>query len=68
MTDHIQVTTTVENRAGAQAIAAAVLQARLAACVQVIGPVNSTYRWRGKVETTEEWLCVIKSRPHQCFT
>ena len=38
------------------------VEQRLAACVQIVGPITSTYRWQGKVETTEEWLCVIKSR------
>ncbi len=35
---------------------------RLAACVQVLGPITSTYRWQGKIETGSEWLCVVKSR------
>jgi periplasmic divalent cation tolerance protein len=34
----------------------------LAACVQVIGPISSTYRWQGAVETSQEWLCLAKSR------
>lgn len=62
MPNTIQVTTTTETRADAQAIADALVERRLAACVQIIGPITSTYRWRGKVETAEEWLCVIKSR------
>ncbi len=33
----------------------------LAACVQVVGPITSTYRWEGRVETAEEWQCVIKT-------
>ena len=35
---------------------------RLAACVQVLGPINSTYRWQGKIETAQEWQCVAKTR------
>jgi len=30
--------------------------------VQISGPITSTYRWKGKLETTEEWLCLIKTR------
>jgi periplasmic divalent cation tolerance protein len=62
MTDTIQVITTTETKADAQAIARALLEKRLAACVQVIGPITSTYWWQGEIETAEEWLCVIKSR------
>jgi periplasmic divalent cation tolerance protein len=58
----IQVITTTETKADAQAIAHAVVQKRLAACVQIIGPITSTYWWQGEIETAEEWLCVIKSR------
>ena len=35
---------------------------RLAACVQVSGPITSTYRWKGAVETSQEWQCWAKSR------
>ncbi|MGQ9629876.1 MAG: divalent-cation tolerance protein CutA [bacterium] len=59
---YIQVSTTVERREDAQRIAQTLVGRRLSACVQVIGPVSSTYWWKGKVETAEEWLCVVKSR------
>lgn len=62
MGTYIQVTTTAETKADAQAIASAVVEKRLAACAQVIGPITSTYWWQGKVEDAEEWLCVIKSK------
>ncbi|MFQ6099657.1 MAG: divalent-cation tolerance protein CutA [Anaerolineae bacterium] len=66
MTNHIQVLTTTETKADAQAIASAVVEKRLAGCVQVIGPITSTYWWEGEIETAEEWLCVIKSREDLC--
>jgi periplasmic divalent cation tolerance protein len=62
MTDTIQVITTTETKAGAQAIARALVEKRLAACVQIIGPITSTYWWEGEIETAEEWMCLIKSR------
>ncbi|MBI4287203.1 MAG: divalent-cation tolerance protein CutA [Chloroflexi bacterium] len=62
MQEFIQVMTTVDKKEQAQAIAAALVEKRLAGCVQVIGPVSSTYRWKGKMETAEEWLCLIKTR------
>ena len=61
MTDFIQITTTTPSKSAAQAIANALVERRLAACVQVLGPISSTYWWENKVETAEEWLCVIKS-------
>lgn len=45
----------------AQSIAAALVEQRLAACVQVLGPMTSTYRWEGAVETAKEWLCLAKT-------
>jgi periplasmic divalent cation tolerance protein len=61
MTEAIQVVTAVGSQDEAQKIAAALVAARLAACVQVIGPITSTYRWQGKLETSQEWLCAIKT-------
>ena len=61
MTEAIQVVTTVGSQDEAQKLAAALVEARLAACVQVIGPIASTYRWQGKLETSQEWLCAIKT-------
>jgi len=58
----IQVVTTAEHREDIDRIAHALVEGRLAACVQIIGPVQSIYRWRGVIETAEEWQCWIKSR------
>lgn len=60
--DYIQVVTVVGTRAEAQAIADALVTRRLASCVQVVGPIASTYWWQGQIERAEEWMCVIKSR------
>ena len=62
MTDYIQVLTTTERKEDAQAIARSLVQRRLAACVQVVGPITSTYHWQGKIETSQEWQCWAKSR------
>ncbi|MDD2672711.1 MAG: divalent-cation tolerance protein CutA [Syntrophales bacterium] len=59
--DYIQVSTTTESREDAGRIAAALVERGLAGCVQVIGPIASTYRWQGKIETATEWLCLIKT-------
>ncbi len=61
MTKNIQVFSSVERKEDAEAIARAVVEQRLAACVQILGPMVSTYWWKGKIETAQEWLCLIKS-------
>ncbi len=53
--------TTAPTRAVARHIARELVKARLAACVQVLGPVESTYWWQNKEETTGEWLCLVKT-------
>jgi len=62
MIDYIQVLTTTERREDAERIGRALVEKRLAACAQVAGPITSTYRWQGKIETAEEWQCWAKSR------
>jgi periplasmic divalent cation tolerance protein len=62
MTDYIQVMTTVENRSDAEKIAKDLVEKRLAACVQILGPVQSFFHWQGKLDRAEEYLCLIKSR------
>jgi periplasmic divalent cation tolerance protein len=62
MGKYIQVSTTVEKREDAERIAKILVETRMAACVQVIGPIRSTYWWKGKVEEASEWLCVMKTR------
>jgi len=57
----IQVVTTSSAREEAERIARTLVERRLAACVQIIGPIGSVYRWQDQVEQAEEWLCLIKS-------
>ena len=59
---HIQVVTTTALREEAERIARELVEARLAACVQIVGPITSTYRWQGQIETGEEWQCWAKTR------
>jgi periplasmic divalent cation tolerance protein len=61
MTEFVQITTTTGKRQDAEQIAAELVSRKLAGCVQVSGPIVSTFRWQGKVETGEEWMCVIKT-------
>lgn len=55
------VLTTVGDRATADRLASALVEARLAACVQRLPGVTSTYRWEGKVESAEECLLLVKT-------
>ena len=61
MTEAIQVVTTTGSPEDARKIAAELVERRLAACVQVSGPVESLYRWKGEVQSDQEWLCTIKT-------
>lgn len=61
MTDAIQIVTTTSELADAERIATLLVANRLAACVQLSGPVESTYRWKDQVETSNEWCCNIKT-------
>jgi periplasmic divalent cation tolerance protein len=57
----VQLITTLESREDALSLAREVVDARTAACVQVIGPITSVYRWEGRVQETEEYLCLLKA-------
>jgi len=61
MSDYVQVLTTVGSEEEAGSIASLLVERRLAACVQVVGPIVSRYRWRGEVEEEREWQCLAKT-------
>ncbi len=60
-TDKRIVLTTTGSKEEAQKIAHTLVERRLAACVNIVGPVESVYRWKGAVETAEEFLCLVKT-------
>jgi periplasmic divalent cation tolerance protein len=57
---YLQVQTTTDSRAEAMELAKAAVEARLAACGQVAGPVASTYWWNDELERAEEWFVFFK--------
>lgn len=59
----ISITTTFRSRASAEACGRRLVEAGLAACVQVDGPLTSIYRWQGAVEVAEEWRATCKTTP-----
>ena len=56
-----QITTTVASREDADRIAASLVADRLAACVQIDGPIHSHYWWNEAVVSEPEWRCTIKT-------
>ena len=59
---YIQVLTTVGNERDAERVARIIVNRKLAACAQIVGPIKSYYWWRGNVETSKEWICIFKTR------
>lgn len=57
----VQLLTTLQSREDALALARTVVEARVAACVQVLGPITSVYRWEGRLEEATEFLCFLKA-------
>jgi periplasmic divalent cation tolerance protein len=62
MLEFIVVYVTAGSLEEASRLAQALVEERLAACVNQIGPVQSVYRWEGKLEQSEERLLIIKTR------
>jgi periplasmic divalent cation tolerance protein len=62
LSDKLVVLVTCSSAVEARRIARAVVEARLAACVNILpGAVTSIYRWKGKVESAKERLLLIKT-------
>jgi periplasmic divalent cation tolerance protein len=61
MSDIIEVTTTCACQDTARELARQLVATRLAACVQILGPIESHYRWQEQVQCEQEWICKVKS-------
>ena len=61
MTDKIVVLTTCAEESDAERMARALVDARLAACVNVVPGVRSFYHWKGETESSEEFLLIVKT-------
>lgn len=55
------VISTIDNRDSAEHFARALLDSRLVACVNIIGPITSLYHWQGVIERDEEYLLLMKT-------
>jgi periplasmic divalent cation tolerance protein len=61
MTDKRIVLSTAGSELEARKIALHLVENRLAACVNIVPQIESIYRWQGKVESSQEWLLLIKT-------
>ncbi|HEY2170861.1 MAG TPA: divalent-cation tolerance protein CutA [Candidatus Angelobacter sp.] len=62
MTNAQIILTTAGSQEEAAKIAHALVERRLAVCVNIVPQIGSVYRWQGKVETAQEWLLLIKTQ------
>lgn len=60
------IQTTLGNHEDAVTVTRALLNARLAACIQTAGPIQSSYHWQGHIEHSEEWHLTIKTTASAC--
>ncbi len=61
MSDKRLLLTTTASREDAQSIAQTLVSHRIAACVNIVGPIESIYRWKGEVENAQEYILIIKT-------
>jgi periplasmic divalent cation tolerance protein len=61
MTDKRIVLSTAGSEDEARKLARHLVEQRLAACVNIVPRIESIYRWQGKVESSQEWLLLIKT-------
>ena len=66
--DHVIVASTTDSADAARALATGVIEAKLGACAQIVGPITSVYRWEGEVQTEQEWRVEIKTATDRVAT
>ena len=67
MTDCILIFVTAGSETEAETIAKTLVEERLVACVNIVNPIRSIYRWEGRVADDREWLLIMKT-PAARFT
>jgi periplasmic divalent cation tolerance protein len=58
----IQIATTADKKDIIEKIGRDLVEKRLVACAQILGPIRSIYRWKGVIEDAGEWLLIMKSK------
>ncbi|HZT68444.1 MAG TPA: divalent-cation tolerance protein CutA [Terriglobia bacterium] len=61
MTDKVVIMVTAASRRECRKIARRLIDEKLAACVNITQPIQSVYRWEGKIEQSKEFLMFIKT-------
>jgi periplasmic divalent cation tolerance protein len=67
MTNVRLVLTTIAAKKAAEKLARQLVELRLAACVNIVGPIRSVYRWKHKVHNEREYLLLIKTTAEQAL-
>jgi len=60
--EYIMVLTTTADEEEAEKISNQLIEKKLGACVQIYGPIKSTYTWEGEIVVSKEWMCFVKTR------
>lgn len=58
---HCAIVTTTDSAEAAEELAKGIVDARVGACVQIVGPIRSLYRWEGAVQNDQEWQLWVKT-------
>ena len=61
MSEYLTVLTTTDAPDKADTLARTAVEAKVAACAQIDGPITSVYRWEGAVQTDQEWRVLYKT-------
>jgi len=61
MSDEKLVISTAGSKEEASKIAGFLIGEQIAACVNIVGPIESVYRWQGQVDNAQEFLLLIKT-------
>jgi len=65
MADVRIILTTLADKGSAEKLASQLVERRLAACVNIVGPIHSIYRWKGNIDRADEYLLVVKTTAEQ---
>ncbi len=60
--NYTMIISTASSKDEAQEIAQALVDRKLVACVNLVGPIESVYRWKGQVESAQEFLLLMKTQ------
>ena len=62
MSEFIKVITTIDSKSKAADLCEKAVNLRLTACAQISGPIQSIYHWQNKINHSEEFYCVFKTK------